>query len=93
MSPDTDLAVFASTPGAKQITEYVWDTYVPEVSLPWPHHDMEDLDLRGMLVLLTGRTDVTGWLYERAELERMLEGPQSWNDHVTGALKVVEVDP
>jgi hypothetical protein len=71
-------------------TEFVWDTSLPELDEPWPHHAPEDLDLRGMLAWLTGRPDVTGYLYEAhqlAEYERTLMVP--WGGDVTALMDAV----
>lgn len=69
---DIGLAVYWSVPGVKEIADYVWDTTLPELDAPWPHHAPENLDLRGMVAWLSGRPDATTYLYELADLERRL---------------------
>lgn len=67
---DRDLLVYLSTPNVEEVCNFVWDTHVPELDAPWPHHDMDHLDVRGMIAFLTRRPDVTGFLYELEDLER-----------------------
>lgn len=67
---ERDLLVFLGTPGVQEVCNFVWDTHLPELDAPWPHHDMDHLDVRGMIAFLTCRPDVTGFLYEVDELER-----------------------
>lgn len=75
LSPDCDLPIF------NQVTDlwtdspwdFVWDTDVAEVTDVWPHHETHTI--RSLIVSLSGRTDVTGYLYELHELENYVPTP------------------
>lgn len=73
MLDDRDLLTYWSTPGVQEICNFVWDDRVSELDAPWPHHMSETTDVRSMIAMLTGRPDVTGFLYEADELKRQLE--------------------
>lgn len=66
--------VFWGTPGAQDITDYVWDTRVPQVTEPWP--TLGPLDLRDAFSMVLGTPDVTGKLYQIDEFRTMLNLPQ-----------------
>jgi hypothetical protein len=88
---DIGLAVYWSVPGVKEIADYVWDTSLPELDAPWPHHVPENLDLRSMVSWLSGRPDVTTYLYELAELEEYERtGIVPWADDVTALMEAVK---
>lgn len=70
---DRDLLIYWGTPGVQDICNFVWDDRVPELDAPWPHHLSETTDARSMIAMLSGRPDVTGFLYEADELKRQLE--------------------
>jgi hypothetical protein len=85
--PDMErLPIFESTPGFREIIEFNWDTSLPELDEPWPHHMPEGLNLRQMVSMLTGRPDVTTYLYELRELE---EYERSWGDDLTAVMEAV----
>lgn len=67
---DADLVTYWSTPGAQGIAEYVWDTEVPEVTNEWP--SMEPVSVREAMVMITGRPDVTGYLYTLEDMRALL---------------------
>lgn len=69
----TGLPVFWSTPNAKEVEDFVWDTDVPQVTEPWPHMEFHRFSLSTVVHALTGRVDPTNYLYELAELEAMLK--------------------
>lgn len=69
VAKEADLGIYYSTPNAEEICNFVWDTDVPEVTGRWAHHDVDDRDVRSMIAFLTGRPDVTGFLFEKRELE------------------------
>jgi hypothetical protein len=41
---DRGLLTYLSTPGLKEVGNYVWDTRLPVVTDPWPTLDPLDLD-------------------------------------------------
>lgn len=61
---DLDLLTYWSIPAARDIANFVWDTREPE---PWPKMDF--LDIRDAISSLSGRADVTNFLYEVKDLE------------------------
>lgn len=68
---DEDLLLYWSTPAARDIANFVWDTSVPEVTDRWPV--MEPQTLRDAMVMVIGSEDVTGFLYSLDELNRALD--------------------
>ena len=68
---DLGLGIFWGTPDAKEIVNFVWDTSVPQVTDPWPI--LEPVSIRDAIAQLSGREDVTGFLYEQSELTQLLE--------------------
>lgn len=64
---DQDLLFYWSTPGAREIANYVWDPRVPAVTDPWP--SLEPATIRDAMVMVLGREDVTGHLFLPEELE------------------------
>lgn len=53
--------------------DFDWNTDVPSVTAPWPHHETHTV--RSLITQLSGRTDVTGYLYELHELENYTPTP------------------
>jgi hypothetical protein len=76
---DQDLHTFWSTPGARDLANFVWDTRVPQVTDPWP--TLEPVTLRDAMVAVLGTEDVTGHLYSLAEFSAFLDAnPQAVQD-------------
>lgn len=84
-TPDIPLPIFESLAREWGLDDLEWDTSLPELDAPWPHHAPENLDLRGMVAWLSGRPDVTTYLYDVAELERRL----AMDDDLTALMEVV----
>lgn len=70
---DMALPVFWSTPNADEVENFVWDTDVPQVTQMWPHMELNRFDLRTVVHALSGRVDLTDYLYELSTLEAMLD--------------------
>lgn len=67
---DIYLGIFEQTLAAvPEVENFDWDTALKELDEPWPHHIPTDLNLRGMVAWLTGRPDVTTYLYDVRELQ------------------------
>ena len=64
---DEELLFYWSTPWARDIANYVWDTTVPAVTDPWPA--LEPATIRDAMVMVLGSEDVTGHLFLPEELE------------------------
>ena len=65
---EEDLLFYWSTPGARDIANFIWDTDVPAVTDPWPQ--LEPASIRDALVMVLGGEDVTGRLYTLADLAK-----------------------
>lgn len=63
---DEDLLLYWSIPTSREIANYIWDTDVPEVTKPWPC--IEYASVRDAISVLSGRTDVTNFLFTVQEL-------------------------
>lgn len=74
---DMALPVFWSTPNADEVENFVWDTDVPQVTTLWPHMELHRFDLKTVVHALSGRVDVTDYLYELADLEEMLRNDET----------------
>lgn len=72
--------------------DFDWDTSLPELDEPWPHHVPDELDLRGMVAWLTGRPDVTTYLYDLRELEAYEQQQTERDQDMTAVLDVVMSD-
>ena len=69
--PEEPTPVFWATPDAKEITDFVWDTGVLEVTKPWPTiEDPAPMSIRDAIQILSRRTDVTDFLYTIKDLEQ-----------------------
>lgn len=70
--------------------DFEWDTSLPELDEPWPHHMPEQLGFREMVAWLSGRPDATSYLYELSELaEYERTGMVPWADDVTALMEAV----
>lgn len=70
--------------------DFDWDTSLPELDEPWPHHMPERLGFREMVAWLSGRPDATSYLYELSELaEYERTGMVPWADDVTALMEAV----
>lgn len=70
--------------------DFDWDTSLPELDEPWPHHMPEQLGFREMVAWLSGRPDTTRYLYELSELaEYERTGMVPWADDVTALMEAV----
>lgn len=83
--PQVYLSIFEEMVADFDLDSLEWDTSLPELDAPWPHHAPENLDLRGMVAWLSGRPDATTYLYELADLERRLAA----DDDLTALMEVV----
>lgn len=91
--PQVYLGIFEQLEAEmKSQLEFDWDTSLPELDEPWPHHPQE-MGMREMLAWLTGRTDVTGYLYEAHQLEEYERtGTVPWEDDMTKLMDQVMSD-
>ena len=80
------LPIFESTPGFQEIIDFNWDTSLPELDAPWPHHMPEQLGLREMVAWISGRSDVTDYLYRLSDLD---DYEKTLSDDVTALMDVV----
>lgn len=76
---DDHLLVFWGTPGAQEITDFVWDTAVPGWDDPWPQVEKAST-LRQAMEWVVGNSDVTGRLYELRHLKEILQDEET-EDH------------
>lgn len=67
------LPIFWSTPNAHEVVHYQWDTDVPQVTQMWPQDEFHRFDLRTVVQAISGRFDLTNYLYELRELEALLD--------------------
>ena len=85
--PDMErLPIFESTPGFQEIIDFNWDTSLPELDAPWPHHMPEQLGLREMVAWISGRSDVTDYLYRLSDLD---DYEKTLSDDVTALMDMV----
>lgn len=75
---DSKLFTFWSTPGAQEITAFVWDTDIPGWDDPWPQAK-KAATIRQAMEWVVGGSDVTGRLYELRHLKEILEGEDTAN--------------